>query len=71
VIVGCEIIGNREFVYYLDPSDSSDPNASQDEKIYVMSYASMISGKVCDLFGICNNIAPEGVGYGYYLPTPE
>ncbi len=38
LIVGAEKIGERQYVYFLDPANSSKPEDVKSQKVYVMTY---------------------------------
>ena len=41
VIVGAKKINKSEFVYFIDPMDSSDPNDKSKQKIYMITYKNL------------------------------
>lgn len=65
LLIGVKKEANLELVYYMDSSDESDPQDPSKQKIYVMSYARLISPDSISM--IC---APEA-RYAYYLPKNE
>ncbi|MDN3507417.1 MAG: hypothetical protein P0S94_00685 [Simkaniaceae bacterium] len=68
LIVGAEkAASGKEFVYYIDPMDESDPANPDKQKIYKMSYRRLIDkDSITDTFGFVGNTSPAAVGYAYH-----
>lgn len=67
LLVGAEKLGDRDFVYYIDPMDDSDPAHPENQPIYAMSYERLISADtICDFHGFVRISAPPQIGYAVY-----
>ena len=42
ILVGAEIKGNNQYVYWINPEDPNDPANPESQKIYVSSFASFL-----------------------------
>lgn len=63
LIVGAEKNQEREFVYYIDPCDESDPAHPEKQRIFLMSYDKLINGQICDLYGYVTNSSSRGYSF--------
>lgn len=50
VIVGAEILGSKEYIYFLDPNNGSDPASLESQRIYKISYQKLLQS-IHDLRG--------------------
>lgn len=68
LLVGAEKTETRQFVYYIDPIDDSDPTHPENQRIFCMSYERLTSPThLTDTHGFVRNTAPSSIGYAYYL----
>lgn len=71
LVVGAEKTDTKELVYYIDPIDESDPEYPEKQRIFAMTYKSLISPeRICDILGFVRSDAPAAVGYAYYKDGP-
>lgn len=70
LLVGAETIGTRNYVYYIDPEDTSDPAHPEQQRVFCMSYERAVEG-ICDRYGIIRGNAPKEIGFALYYPQLE
>lgn len=71
LIIGAEKNRQGQFVYYIDPTEESDPSDPKKQKIYAMRYETLIApNSICDLGSfLCsqnNRHLTESTGYAYH-----
>ncbi|MGL5626211.1 MAG: hypothetical protein ACRDDW_01670 [Candidatus Rhabdochlamydia sp.] len=76
LIVGAKKVLDKEYIYFIDPQDSSDPDNESSQKLYLSSYKNFISRSI-DLHGraYSEEVGSQGIveapieskaGYAYY-----
>jgi hypothetical protein len=76
LIVGAKKVLDKEYIYFIDPLDSSDPKDEASQKLYLSSYKNFISHSI-DLHGraYSEEVGSQGIvdapmeskaGYAYY-----
>lgn len=65
LIVGAEILNGKGYVYYIDPTDGSDPAHPEKERIFAISYETLTSPEVtCNNWGVRGHVStPHGYAF--------